>query len=120
VLQKRGELEAAAAAAVLRALAAPAAAGGDVLAFLPGVAEIRRLQRLLQPEAAVRARGVLVQELHGGLAPQRQDAVIRCAAVTGGCSGCRCLPPPPAASRRWAQPPLLLHTLHRTAQAAPR
>jgi ATP-dependent helicase HrpB len=77
VLQKRGELEAATAAAVLRALASPAAAGGDVLVFLPGVAEIRRVQQLLQQESAVRRAGMVVQQLHGGLPPQEQDRVIR-------------------------------------------
>lgn len=77
VLQKRGELEAAAAEAVRRALASQAAAGGDVLVFLPGVAEIRRTQRLLQQEGFIRNAGVAVQQLHGGLAPQQQDEVIR-------------------------------------------
>lgn len=77
VLQKRGELEAAAAEAVLKALASPAAAGGDVLVFLPGVAELRRVQQRLQEEPALRKAGVVVQQLHGGLAPQQQDQVIR-------------------------------------------
>jgi ATP-dependent helicase HrpB len=77
VLQKRGELERSAADAVLKALASPAAAGGDVLCFMPGVAEIRRLQQLLQQESTVRKAGVVVQQLHGGLSPQQQDDVIR-------------------------------------------
>lgn len=77
VLQKRGELERAAADAVLKALASQAAAGGDVLCFMPGVAEIRRLQQLLQQESAIRKAGIAVQQLHGGLSPQQQDEVIR-------------------------------------------
>jgi HrpA-like RNA helicase len=77
VLQKRGELERAAADAVLKALASPAAAGGDVLCFMPGVAEIRRLQQLLQQDSAIRKAGIVVQQLHGGLSPQQQDEVIR-------------------------------------------
>lgn len=80
VLQKRGELERATADAVLRALQAPGGAGGDVLAFLPGVAEIKRVQQLLQQEAALRRGGVAVQQLHGSLSPQQQDDVIRWAA----------------------------------------
>lgn len=77
VLQKRGELEAAAADGVRRALTAAAAAGGDVLVFLPGVAEIRRTQQLLLKEGFIRQAGVAVQQLHGGLPPQQQDDVIR-------------------------------------------
>lgn len=76
-LQKRGELESAAAAAVVKALASPAAAGGDVLVFMPGVAEIRRLQQLLQQDPAVSRAGVSVVQLHGSLSPQQQDEVIR-------------------------------------------
>lgn len=63
--------------AVRKALSSSAAAGGDVLVFLPGVAEIRRTQRLLQEEGFIRSAGVSVQQLHGGLAPQQQDEVIR-------------------------------------------
>jgi hypothetical protein len=62
---------------VRKALSSSAAGGGDVLVFLPGVAEIRRTQRLLQEEGFVRSAGVAVQQLHGGLAPQQQDEVIR-------------------------------------------
>ncbi|KAF6265234.1 ATP-dependent helicase HrpB [Scenedesmus sp. NREL 46B-D3] len=75
--QKRGELERAAADAVLKALASPAAAAGDVLCFMPGLAEIRRLQQLLQQDSAIRKAGIAVQQLHGGLSPQQQDEVIR-------------------------------------------
>jgi ATP-dependent helicase HrpB len=77
VLQKRGELEASTVDAVRTALGSSVAAGGDVLVFLPGVAEIRRTQRLLQEEGFIRNAGVVVQQLHGGLAPQQQDEVIR-------------------------------------------
>lgn len=77
VLQKRGELEASTVDAVRKALGSSAASGGDVLVFLPGVAEIRRTQRLLQEEGFIRSAGVAVQQLHGGLAPQQQDEVIR-------------------------------------------
>lgn len=87
VLQKRGELERAAADAVLKALASPAAAGGDVLCFMPGVAEIRRLQQLLQQESAIVRAGIAVQQLHGSLSPQQQDEVIRSA--TGWQQHCR-------------------------------
>lgn len=77
VLQKRGELERSAGEAVLKALQSSTAAGGDVLVFMPGVAEIRRLQQLLQQEPAVSNTGILVQQLHGGMSPQQQDDVIR-------------------------------------------
>uniref|UniRef100_A0A383V6U4 ATP-dependent helicase HrpB n=1 Tax=Tetradesmus obliquus TaxID=3088 RepID=A0A383V6U4_TETOB len=77
LLQKPGELERAAADAVLKALASQAAAGGDVLCFMPGVAEIRRLQQLLQQDSVIRKAGIAVQQLHGGLSPQQQDEVIR-------------------------------------------
>lgn len=68
-----GRLERAVADAVLAALARDA---GDVLAFLPGAAEIRRTQRLLLDELPSRS-GVRVLPLHGNLAPERQDAAIR-------------------------------------------
>lgn len=85
VLQRRGELEAATVDAVRKALsassstsaAADGGGGGDVLVFLPGVAEIKRTQRLLQQEGFIRSAGVLVQQLHGSMAPQQQDEVIR-------------------------------------------
>ncbi|GBF89428.1 ATP-dependent helicase [Raphidocelis subcapitata] len=66
-----GRLERAVADAVLGALSSDP---GDVLAFLPGVAEIRRTQQLLREEAP---RGVQVLPLHGNLSPAQQDAAIR-------------------------------------------
>jgi ATP-dependent helicase HrpB len=47
---------------------------GDILAFLPGVAEIRRAMRAC--EAVARRAGVLVLPLHGGLTPQEQDRAL--------------------------------------------
>ncbi len=47
---------------------------GHVLVFLPGVGEIRRCARHLQ--GAGRALDADVLELHGELAPERQDAVL--------------------------------------------
>ncbi len=65
-------LEAVVAAGVRRALSE---SDGDVLAFLPGVSEIRRTARLLEPEAA--ARGPRVLALYGDLPAEQQDAVLR-------------------------------------------
>lgn len=48
---------------------------GDVLAFLPGMAEIRRTQ------AALDGAGVLVLPLHGELPPAEQDLALRPAAT---------------------------------------
>jgi ATP-dependent helicase HrpB len=48
--------------------------GGDVLVFLPGAAEIRRCQRLLE-RVAERHR-TLVLPLHGDLAPEEQDRAV--------------------------------------------
>lgn len=48
---------------------------GDVLAFLPGVEEIRRTARELAPWAA--RVGVVVLPLHGSLSPEEQDRAIR-------------------------------------------
>ncbi len=59
------------AAGVRRALAS---AGGDVLAFLPGVGEIRRTAKLLEPQAG---RDLRVLELYGDLPAEQQDAVLR-------------------------------------------
>ena len=50
-------------------------AGGDVLAFLPGVEEIRRAGRELAGWAA--REGALVLPLHGSLTPEEQDRAIR-------------------------------------------
>ncbi|HUW81071.1 MAG TPA: DEAD/DEAH box helicase, partial [Acidocella sp.] len=62
------ELPAAAAKAVREALAAHA---GDVLVFLPGMAEIRRTQ------AALEGCPALVLPLHGDLSPAAQDLALR-------------------------------------------
>ncbi len=51
--------------------AALAAHGGDILAFLPGMAEIRRA------EAALQGCGALVLPLHGELPPDAQDRALR-------------------------------------------
>ncbi len=47
---------------------------GDLLLFLPGKGEIRRLSETL---ADLEARGVRVQALHGEVPPAEQDAIIR-------------------------------------------
>jgi ATP-dependent helicase HrpB len=47
---------------------------GDVLVFLPGQAEIRRLERAL---ASLAAENVLVEVLHGQLALEQQQRVLR-------------------------------------------
>ncbi len=47
---------------------------GDVLCFLPGVGEIRRVAEDLEPDAA--RRDLLVAPLHGSLPPKEQDAVL--------------------------------------------
>jgi ATP-dependent helicase HrpB len=58
--------------AVARAIrAALAAHAGDILAFLPGMAEIRRV------EAALSGCGALVLPLHGDLPPAEQDRALR-------------------------------------------
>src|SRR5205823_3240527 len=48
---------------------------GDVLAFLPGVEEIRRAGRLLA--AWANREGVLVVPLHGSLTGEEQDQALR-------------------------------------------
>lgn len=58
--------------AVTRALAEE---DGDVLVFLPGAGEIRRVESLLADHPA--ARGVLVAPLYGDLSQEAQDAAIR-------------------------------------------
>jgi ATP-dependent helicase HrpB len=60
------------ASAVARALAEE---DGDVLVFLPGAGEIRRVESLLAGHPA--ARGVLVAPLYGDLSQEAQDAAIR-------------------------------------------
>jgi ATP-dependent helicase HrpB len=49
--------------------------GGDILAFLPGVEEIRRTGRELAAWAT--REGALVLPLHGSLTPEEQDRAIR-------------------------------------------
>ena len=68
------DLPAAVAAAAQEALAAHP---GDILAFLPGMAEIRRA------EAALEGCGALVLPLHGDLPPAAQDLALRPAADGG-------------------------------------
>lgn len=76
-----GVVEAAVADAVALALEEDASGAGDVLAFLPGVAQIRRAQRLLAERHGIGRGGgkggVRVEILHGSLAPAQQDAVLR-------------------------------------------
>lgn len=48
---------------------------GDVLAFLPGVGEIRRAAERVEP--LLRTRGVACQVLYGDLKPEEQDAALR-------------------------------------------
>jgi ATP-dependent helicase HrpB len=50
---------------------------GDILCFLPGAAEIRRVQRALQDSGA--ERNVRVLPLYGELEPQAQDAALSAA-----------------------------------------
>ena len=47
---------------------------GDVLAFLPGAAEIRRAMR--ESQAVARQANLLVLPLHGDLSPAEQDRAI--------------------------------------------
>ena len=47
---------------------------GDLLAFLPGAAEIRRAQRACEESA--RRAGLLVLPLHGSLSPEEQDRAV--------------------------------------------
>jgi len=47
---------------------------GDILTFLPGVAEIRRAMRAC--EVVARRAGLLVLPLHGSLTPQDQDQAL--------------------------------------------
>lgn len=80
-----GSVERVATAAVVRTLRevlnegtsgrAAGQASGDILAFLPGVSEIRRAREALEEPA--RALGVDVVELYGDLEPDKQDAVLR-------------------------------------------
>jgi ATP-dependent helicase HrpB len=65
-------LPASVAAGVRRALEG---SPGDVLAFLPGVAEIRRTAKLLEDLDG--GRGIRVLQLYGDLPAERQDEVLR-------------------------------------------
>jgi ATP-dependent helicase HrpB len=49
-------------------------ASGDILTFLPGVAEIRRAMRACEPLA--QKYGLFALPLHGGLSPVEQDAAV--------------------------------------------
>lgn len=59
----------------LHALDARGDTQGGVLAFLPGMREIRRAERALAPLS--KSRGVRVLPLHGRLDPKEQDEAIR-------------------------------------------
>jgi ATP-dependent helicase HrpB len=50
---------------------------GDILAFLPGAAEIRRAMR--ECESVARRAGLLMLPLHGSLSPEEQDRAIAAA-----------------------------------------
>lgn len=65
------DLPEAAADAIRQALATTS---GDVLVFLPGMAEIRRVEALLAEDASL---GAVVRPLHGDLSPQAQDLALR-------------------------------------------
>ena len=53
--------------------AAAAETEGDILVFLPGAGEIRRVAELLEPEMS---RGFRIAQLHGSLAPAEQDRAL--------------------------------------------
>ncbi|GLI61368.1 hypothetical protein VaNZ11_003732 [Volvox africanus] len=90
---ERGALERAVADAVASAMRARGGAGagdapgggggtGDVLVFLPGVGEIRTVERLLQEDGTARKYDARVLQLHGNMAPDEQDEVL--GPATGG------------------------------------
>ena len=60
---------------LVREVLANRSAGGHVLVFLPGMAEIRRVQRAIESVAA--AHGAVVVPLHGSLPPEDQDRALR-------------------------------------------
>ncbi len=70
-LDQRERLDERVARAVMQALEDPEC--GDVLAFLPGVGEIRGCERLL---AHLNEREVAVLPLHGALSPAEQDRAL--------------------------------------------
>jgi ATP-dependent helicase HrpB len=49
---------------------------GGILVFLPGQAEIARVQTLLEERLGPQAQGLDVLPLHGGLDPERQDRAV--------------------------------------------
>ncbi|MBW7473183.1 ATP-dependent helicase HrpB [Paenibacillus oenotherae] len=49
---------------------------GDILVFLPGAGEIRRLQGLLGNAAALKGGGIRVVPLYGGLTAEAQDMAV--------------------------------------------
>ena len=75
-----GRVDAAVARTTMRALGA---ASGDVLAFLPGAAEIRAVARFLEADngAALAAAGVDVVTLFGAMSGPAQDGALRAAPV---------------------------------------
>jgi len=60
---------------LVREVLANRSAAGHVLVFLPGVAEIRRVQKAIEPLAA--EYGALVLPLHGSLPAEDQDRALR-------------------------------------------
>ncbi|MGC1720512.1 MAG: helicase-related protein, partial [Isosphaeraceae bacterium] len=60
---------------LVREVLANRSAAGHVLVFLPGVAEIRRVQKAIEPLAA--GYGALVLPLHGSLSAEDQDRALR-------------------------------------------
>lgn len=49
---------------------------GDVLVFLPGAAEIRRVQEMLETAPEVTGEGVLLRRLYGELDPREQELAL--------------------------------------------
>lgn len=54
---------------------------GDILVFLPGIGEIRRVETLLQSDSSVLAGRVALLPLHGSLSAAEQDAALRSGAT---------------------------------------
>ncbi|KAG2489315.1 hypothetical protein HYH03_012147 [Edaphochlamys debaryana] len=78
---ERHALERAVADAVAQALRESSGdrggAGGDVLAFLPGVGEIQRAERFIEEDGTAKKYGVRLMQLYGNMAPDAQDEVLR-------------------------------------------
>ncbi len=70
--EPKGRVAETVAAGVVRALAAD---DGDILAFLPGEAEIRRAEAILTDDP--RCDGVRIAPLYGNLPQERQDLALR-------------------------------------------